>query len=260
MIASMKIRDKKFISKVRSVVDEIGGREMNYAYNISLKHNYLYVENAKCACTTVKTVLGKAEFDGALLGNVTPQWYLDYVHVNVLGTPFVEPFQLTEQQFAEILGGPVFGFAFVRNPYTRLLSGFLDKVRRGNPESQEIVEALGGGKRPEDISFEEFISAIESLSQSHRILDKHWRPQSQQMCVSVIDYDFIGKIELLDADFRRLKIHLGIDLPYDGAVSGRHSTGSKNKIESYYDQKNQERVYRLYEQDFEIFKYKKQLP
>ncbi|MFX7776439.1 sulfotransferase family 2 domain-containing protein, partial [Acinetobacter baumannii] len=87
--------------------------------------------------------------------------------------------------------------AFVRNPFTRVLSGFLDKIRRNQPQKAQILRMSGrsGHDLSVEISFSEFIDAICAMPDS--MLDVHWALQSQVIFLDSINYDFIGRFEQL---------------------------------------------------------------
>ncbi len=232
--------------------------EFNYAFNLSLKNRYVYVENAKSACTTLKSILGEWEFAGCDLGADIPRLFFDNVHVNVIGTPFVKPFQLGESVFNEILDSSAYyRFSFVRNPYTRLLSAYLDKVVRGRPEAKQIVDEaqrLGLLKPDENLSFVVFLRCIESMLSRGEFLDKHWRPQRHQLHLDRIRYNLIGKVEQLQEDIAKVAAALGAP-PADASRTFGHETRASEQMGRQYDDESRELVARIYKADFEAFDY-----
>ena len=232
--------------------------EFNYAFSISLKNKYVYVENAKAACTTLKSILGEWEFAGCKLGSEIPQTFQSNVHVNVLGTPFVKPFQLGEAAFNEIIESEnFFRFAFVRNPYTRLLSAYLDKIVGRRPEAGQIVaeaESLGFEAIDGLLSFVDFLKCVEALAAKGAFLDKHWRPQHHQLYPEAIRYNRIGKVEKLRDDLGGVATELGMTANETSRKFG-HETRATDQMQQYYSDEARALVARVYKADFEAFGY-----
>jgi hypothetical protein len=86
----------------------------------------------------------------------------------------------------------LFKFTVVRNPYTRTLSAYLDKIER---------RAVRAGK---ESSFRDFLL---QAKKTPRFLysNAHWAPQSSLMLIPVEQFDFIGKVETLDQDLAEIK-------------------------------------------------------
>jgi len=237
--------------------------EFNYAFSISLKNKYVYVENAKAACTVLKSILGEWEFAGCNLGSDIPRAFLRDVHINVIGTPFVKPFQLGEDLFNDIIqSAEYFRFSFVRNPYTRLLSAYLDKVVKQEPAAEEIFReagALGIAESAENLSFLSFLRCIESRMSRTRFIDKHWRPQHFQLNPEAIRYDFIGKVETFEKDMLHLSTKLNRVAP-DVQRSYGHETQAGSRVAEYYNEQTIALLLKIYDKDFEHFSYDKAPP
>ncbi|XP_033644587.1 carbohydrate sulfotransferase 11-like [Asterias rubens] len=100
---------------------------------------------------------------------------------------------------------------FVRNPISRLLSGYVDKfVNLPNQVvtqmSRDIIKKVRGkaipkSRRP-DLTFPEFLHYI---STTKEILNPHWLPIHELKVPCDIDYDFIGKIETVSRDIEYMK-------------------------------------------------------
>ena len=133
---------------------------VNYNINISLKHKYVYFEIPKTGCTTIKRTLINWE-----MGEFADRWQ-GKTHRNIYETPFVKPFQLEPDSLREALSGPdFFRFTFVRSPYSRLASCYLEKIVKQKVSSGVIYKALGRSFDDENIlSIQEFLDGIEKLS------------------------------------------------------------------------------------------------
>jgi len=99
-----------------------------------------------------------------------------------------------------------FKFTFVRNPWSRLVSGFLNKfVNRLKPPGLQIINKLRISSN--SIRFRNFVYFLQSEDASK--FDRHWRPQVKYL--GNTPFDFIGKFEHLQEDFslvaRRLSLN-----------------------------------------------------
>lgn len=234
-------------AKKYSIYNQIDN--FDYSINISLKYNYLFTETPKVACSTIKTILQKME-----LGN--PDFFrnnFEDIHDRDF-SPLLKPSQLgTLEYFFE--GDTLFKFCFSRNPYTRLLSCYIDKIKPEKPEKRGILHALG--KDPDqldqDISFEEFINVI--CKQKIISMNSHWRLQYYQSFQENITYDFIGKIENLSEDLKIVLNKINPDYQRFMSNERRHATNANRLLTEYYTPALINLVQQTYELDFNHFGY-----
>ncbi|XP_061165972.1 carbohydrate sulfotransferase 10-like [Saccostrea echinata] len=118
-------------------------------------------------------------------------------------------------------------FMFVRNPFKRLLSGYLDKIYTANPfywgvigkeirvpikqstramRLDQVAQLSKTVKPPtkcyHNISFDEFIQyVIEAESTTYRRRDPHFMAMYDLCKPCQLQYDFIGKMETFKEDF-----------------------------------------------------------
>ncbi|XP_046567058.1 carbohydrate sulfotransferase 13-like [Haliotis rubra] len=101
-------------------------------------------------------------------------------------------------------------YIFVRNPYTRLLSGYVDKFFAVNPAfwkiiGREIVMSTRYRDMPnaveqtcgDDVRFDEFVSYILDSDDRDLQIDGHFAPIHRHCGICEIQYDYIGKMETL---------------------------------------------------------------
>ena len=160
---------------------------------------------------------------------------------------FLTPGHLNREQVAEF--DSLFRFTVVRNPFSRTLSAYLDKIHR-TAEKQ--------GKQA--ISFEQFLDRLEN---EPRFLysNAHWAPQSSLLLIPVPEFDFIGKVESLNEDIAFIQQKLKPDTIAAMNSAGPKPTGASKKLLAYYKSPRQiEQVQRLFKQDFDAFGYSTQLP
>jgi hypothetical protein len=149
-------------------------------------------------------------------------------------------------------------FTFVRNPYSRILSGYLDKIVADEAEWARLSEELQLTEKP---SFRDFLVRLGEMDPVW--IDIHFKSQFLLTRPDVIDYDFIGRFETLDRDAKILQVQcfgwtesqmkpLKVEAP--------HAVGASSRVAEYFDQACQNLTYRLFERDFDIFRYPRALP
>lgn len=116
-----------------------------------------------------------------------------------------------------------FTFAFVRNPWDRLVSGWQMTRQRGKHE----------------LSFAEFVTDLPSLARSQepkalgRAVSTHWHAMSQAehlVVDGVVDVDFVGRIETLHEDWAANSARIGCDAPIP-----RVNTSDRGDYRGYYE-------------------------
>lgn len=240
------------------MLKSLSQRDIEYGVNISLKHEFMYVETAKVGCSTLKASLQKMEYlSSGHVFNPKPS----EVH-NKRISPLLSPFQVDRKTLVgDILNSrDFFKFAFVRNPYTRALSCYLDKFERNEPEKAYFIElskSKGLDLNYENISFLDFLKGIKEQTSIES--DRHWRSLTDSTFYNDIDYNFIGYFENLDSDWAALTRliyprNLRAKATMDVRVSNK--TSSEERLEKYYtDKVIQDLVVEIYEKDFENFGY-----
>jgi len=248
-MAAWNDRHNLFKQQAQNYVKRVSVDDFVHSTYCSFNNGYFYGECPKTGCSTIKKVLIQAE-----LGKRINFERMDYIHFRAF-TPFLKITQVGDlDDFFQ--RKDIFKFCFVRNPYTRLLSCYLDKIKRDKPENQKIKIQLG--LRPDDkrtVTFKEFVEA--GMEQQEMHMDQHWRTQFYQTYQSNIEYDFIGKFENFEEDFLFVLKQLNIDAQkyYDIEIS--HATKADENIQAYYSTEIAEKVYQKYHLDFEYFGYEK---
>lgn len=131
-----------------------------------------------------------------------------------------------------------FKFAFVRNPWDRILSCYQNKVAaKTYPIFEECYNK----------DFDYFVRFIDRKDLS--TADRHIKPQT--LLIPVDDLDFIGRLETFSTD-----------LPYVLGIIGAKDLNYKHKNRSdhlhyshYYTDETREIIARKYKDDIEIFGY-----
>lgn len=155
-------------------------------------------------------------------------------------------------------------FAFVRNPYARLVSCWLNKfcdVRliAANPSVRSYLawrqhNDLSLPEGPTStLSFEQFIHLV-TMTAKERV-DAHWHLQADLLNMPGIDLNLIGRVEFFARDFMRVLDHAqASDALRIDAVKPINQSGNGDWAH-YYTSELAERVYKAYEIDFDRFEY-----
>ncbi len=195
-------------------------------YLVDPERSLVYLPIPKVACTSLKTWFVRSS-PGARISE-DPATFKVNLWLGDEGRRYL-------LHDAALLEDPeVFRFCFVRNPWSRLVSAYLNRIVGQGVEYKRLMTRLsrgrwyrldkraafalrrriGGVGWPEraELSFREFVTREVAVTAPSE-MDPHWRPQ----CDFFADYplDFIGRFERLHADFEALarRLHIADPLP-----------------------------------------------
>src|SRR5215468_5087192 len=164
----------------------------------------VYVEIPKVAFTSIKTAL--AEILGISLRSTGGDPHR-------LGWPTAE---ISSSHSAPLFPG-LFAFAFVRNPWDRLVSCYRDKIR-GEVDGYTYFTIRPGVANclarfdafVPGMSFSDFVAAVSSIPDEEA--DAHFRSQHTFLAndEGKISVDFLGRFERLADDFRLVQKRIGL--------------------------------------------------
>ena len=146
-------------------------------------------------------------------------------------------------------------FTVVRNPWTRTLSAFLDKIADGLDEKYALVDGFGENSAS---GFEAFVSFLEhgGLRYNH-----HWRPQNEILLLPASRFSHICRLEHLAHDLPLALKSTGLTLPPKERLQKPHRIESKqqgkvtnasSRLASYYSPQTAKTIYQLFQDDFEL--------
>jgi hypothetical protein len=188
-------------------------------------HRIVYISNAKVAGTTIVTTLLKAECSPFL-----------HRHNTAEARKAISSERDPAAFWRAVNDADTFKFAFVRNPYTRVLSGYLDKVLRDRQIRAEL-----GYNDGDQVTFGDFLRNI--ANRDLHGLNRHFRPQSLLISPK-LQLDLLGRLETFDRDFQVVLDRLGAPAYEDDRThrtdAARHLTliGSEEKrlIDEIYNE------------------------
>ena len=215
---------------------------------------FVYVRVPKAANTTVKLALRKliAEAEhGVPPEEGDPSLARGRDFRARFGTYFRTPSELSGRE-AEQVDRECVKFIVTRNPYTRVLSAYLDKVAGGQPEKAKVLRRLGGG-RERAISFAEFC-AYPAAGGVHD--DPHWCRQHELCPFPAASLDHHVRFEALADELPPvLECLFGPSRSVVLPARSAHPTGASRNVPQHYDEETRGLVACLYKADFEAFGY-----
>ncbi|MFC6632380.1 sulfotransferase family protein [Microbulbifer taiwanensis] len=221
----------------------------SFSIHISLQHGYLYTDTPKVCSTTIKNSLHRLE-----LGD--PAFRLEnaeQLHERIR-SPLLLPCQVGD--FDKLIRShKIFKFCFSRNPYARLLSAYLDKIKPGTFQTKGLIDFLGSEKYSisKQFSFDEFVNIV--CDQPISEMNMHWRVQYYQTYQDTISYDFLGKMENFENDFIEVFRRINADHGCFAASERAHSTDASELLSKYYTPQLIKMVEEKFTKDFEFFGY-----
>ena len=207
---------------------------------ISHKNKYIYYYVPKVACSTIRKML--ANFEG-----------IEWKHAWDGKTDFsyIDPKQITKHL-------TYFKFAFVRNPWDRLVSCYFDKVvsvkSMKKDDFKNFNNCVSGGeyinfkkygKDFKNMEFPEFAEFVCTLRDSES--DGHFRSQH----TFVGNTDFVGRFENLHDDLNKLRKKLRMNIQEEHLMKSAH-----RNYKDYYDDKLINMVSKRYTVDIKLYGYK----
>lgn len=224
----------------------------------SRRFGYVYVPLGKCANTEIKRFLWQQH----CRHGYEPRAPDDYFAVH--NYDWTSGYQIhpnpwdgySKLDHARLLGDLLDGdmawrFCFVRNPFARLLSGYLDKIGNARlaPEALAKLQALPAA--PAD--FADFVDMVSGQPDEDRNI--HWASQVRLLAYEFLDYNFVGYVEDIEAGKRFIASRIfGSEAP-DQPARPRHYTGASSKLEEYYTPELARRVVDAFAKDFELLGY-----
>lgn len=220
-------------------------------YIVSEEHRFVYCVLQKVACSSVKTAL--APLFGIVGEGVEYEKVTERIHKVFNASPH----QVYKNRLVKGLRRgeylDYFIFAFVRNPFDRLVSCHSEKLAHPNSAGFRNYR-FGNVELYRGMPFAEFVEAV------HRIPDEEANPHFCSQHVTLLRPngklipDFVGRFERLEEDFAYVAEEIGaphIVLPH--RLRSRSRQGSH--YHEFYDRHTRKLVEERFERDLELFDY-----
>lgn len=227
----------------------------------------------KCACSTIGQIMYYTDngqfFDGDIHDATSGmhKWAMDDSKPKITGA---------------VKGGETFAFTCVRNPYTRILSSFFDKIcgiqRNGRRYRGNMVPMLiqkygievGGEDGSQEFdqikSFRRFLLFARDTIRYRRPMDPdiHWSATSGHVSTFILNggrYNKIFWTESFNDGMQDVLDHIEMpspvtlkDVPRFNESEG-HGPKRAHPVEDYFDDLSMHLMYEIYKRDFDLFKY-----
>ena len=213
---------------------------------INHKYKFIYCPILKVATTSMATtmlLLSDCRYKEEIIeaGDKTIRSYV-FSHLKLSNYRYQEARQFIDDP-------SYFKFTIVRNPWSRLVSAYLDKFvihKKTAISSTKLIEDAVYEKagipvdRQKSVNFRQFVEYI--MAKDENKLNAHWKPQN--LFFEGVNFDFIGKLESLREDFAIVKdkLNLDIELPYSSARKANYSQTEIDRTcyAEYYPQELQQ--------------------
>ena len=139
----------------------------------------------------------------------------------------------------------------IRNPYSRVLSAFLEKFRYDH-----IIAAHGRFERTPE-GFGAFLDWVQNGGLTR---NPHWDLQTKQIALPLSAYTDVIRFETLAQDMTRFIASIGNEALTEASTGmfdqgRRHATGADTRQSEYYTPARQQQVAEIYRADFEVLGY-----
>lgn len=231
----------QYLNPASRPTDMTFGRFFNSTF-VSTARRFVYVKNDKAGSSFIIRSLTRSEKKARRIRHRTP-------FLNRQVNPLLTPAELSPRQWERALTR-YFVFTFSRNPFSRTLSCYLDRIV-GRDESYFVLQKKIGfadGFQPSFAEFLEMLGGDGILD-----LDTHWKPQYRNIAYDYFNYGFIGHFEHFGDEFPALLRWLYRRKAKLGEV--RAGTSATSQLADYYDDWTTRLVSDLYHRDFELFGY-----
>lgn len=220
----------------------------------------IYCSIPKVACTSFKIYLRQIKN----LSNPYDSWVVHDPSKSGLKELW---WHYSERAAIKIITCPdFFKFTFVRNPFSRAVSVFLDKHVNGGPPytrqhwNRKFFGQLGFrasrfSKNPGGLlSFGQFVDLVGGVMRREReTIEPHIAPQMDMCALNEIKYDFVGRFENLEEDAKKVMGIIGVEKLSAFSIGKKdHPTNASSRLTTFYDEDVFRSVKCTYSMDFEI--------
>lgn len=235
---------------------------------MTLSESMVYRVVPKCACSTIGQIMYYSDhgqfFDGDIhdAQEGLHKWALNHSHDAIT---------------QNVRDKGTFAFTCVRNPYSRILSSFFDKIcgiqRNGQRYRGNLIPQLSQryGINVEDefdqiAMFRRFLLFGRDTIRFRKPMDPdiHWSAMSGHVSTFIVNgghYDRIFWTEQFNDGMRDVLSNVSVNVPVDLDKIPRfnesegHGPKRAHPVEDFFDDLSMHLVYEIYKRDFQLFRY-----
>ena len=227
----------------------------------------------KCACSTIGQIMYFSDHGQFFDGDIHDATTGLYKWAQEKSQPLIE---------ANVKGHKSFAFTCVRNPYSRILSSFFDKIAgvqrngkryRGNLVPMlaqkygiEVGTADNGFDFDQIASFRRFLLFARDTIRWRRPMepDIHWSAMSGHISTFIVNggqYDRIFITETFNDGMQTVLDAVKTPVPIDLATipkfneSEGHGPRRAHPVSAYFDDLSHHLIWEIYKRDFQLFRY-----
>ncbi|XP_072020896.1 carbohydrate sulfotransferase 11-like [Amphiura filiformis] len=228
------------------------------------KNQLIYCFVPKVACTSWKMVF--LQLNGFLHpGKTLPQYFVNRPGLKKLSV--LEEYTLPQRRY---ILGHYKKFMFTRNPYSRVLSVYRNKLDPGSTFDRakkwqntlgKVIASKFKDKKSITNSSLTFPKFISFLLQANSPDNRHWKSVYDSCFPCDVKYDVIGRFETLETDAKYILklIGKGQTIHFPQAEQSSPTNSSKPEVlKEYYSKvsrRDMKKLYAKYKLDFELFGY-----
>lgn len=219
-----------FIRKLKELISKADIAPTKYC--VIPDKRIVYLINPKCACSSIKRAINELD---------------ESIHC-----PNIHVLPKVVQSYQNQLNSDeknYFTFTFIRNPFERIVSFYINKFERDVQNQGRLFELrdyLGGVFNPHG-TFAEMMQVLYGIPP--HLCNRHFKPQSYLIDSADCSLDFIGRLENADTDWQTIAERF--DLPPLSMVNQSPSYDYRD----YYDLPTLELVNAYYQEDIQRFGY-----
>lgn len=227
----------------------------------------------KCACSTIGQIMYFSDHGRFYDGDIHDATSGLHKWAQDSSQPLIE---------ANVRGRKSLAFTCVRNPYTRIMSSFFDKIAgvqrngkryRGNLVPMlvqkygiDVGSAANGFEFDQIKSFRRFLLFARDTIRWRRPMepDIHWSAMSGHISTFIVNgghYDAIFFTETFNEGMKSVLDRVETPVPVDLDAIPRfnesegHGPKREHPVEDYFDDMSMHLVYEIYKKDFQLFRY-----
>lgn len=167
---------------------------VNFNTLVDDKHKIVYCQVQKAASSFWATTLQFLQ---------DPEYYVSPYNLSIFDVKIPLKVRSNYSNQSKWFSSDFFRFTFVRDPYSRLFSGYIDKLYNLNIPywraiGTVIVKTVRGFDENHcghDITFSEFVKYIILAEKNLIKRDRHFTPINEHCSPCALEYDVIGKLE-----------------------------------------------------------------